>query len=376
MAPLQLSALILSILLAPPLQILAAPAFPNNELDGRAVCNGDNLLRMLRATNSISEAIPFCTSYLGRPSAPATVTETVYPTITIPVTSYVNVTSTATATITSLTTLSNDTATAIELRARAYTPLSQRVLSSFDASRISSACNCLTLPPVLVTTTVTDEIYITNVVATATNNFVSTVTETVIATVAPGEVLSVLSTSSTCSTPSTDAVYYISPGSVPEWFWGAGDYSEENFPIYLVITNTRAMRFKFTPSGYIQVLSRPDQVDDDPTAFEAEHWLLHAKPVGTGAEMIVLNKLGDTTCEGCYPLTWKVTSDASGSRLQICEPDSALPFMKRCSDDESWRLFSLAPGVSSVNAGSVFNSCSDETLYIHLDSSPVLLNFF
>ncbi|KAJ6264655.1 hypothetical protein Dda_0804 [Drechslerella dactyloides] len=133
-----------------------------NALGKRAVCNADNLLRLLRTPANLPEALPFCKTYMGRADVTQDVfVATVTPTVTITTTStvaniqVVDVTTTSTSTVSSTATVTRTLTISMYIlpsdfkrRDVVKTPLSDQVLSNtFPPSRISSACGCLTLPP-------------------------------------------------------------------------------------------------------------------------------------------------------------------------------------------------------------------------------------
>jgi hypothetical protein len=88
----------------------------------RSGCNADNALRALRATQRAAVATPFCRAYIDIPTVTITVTAT--PTV-VP-----------------------------ERLARQSSVPIPTFISQYPASRISSACSCLSLPPATATQTV------------------------------------------------------------------------------------------------------------------------------------------------------------------------------------------------------------------------------
>jgi len=159
----------------------AAPVSPRSqpadifERGNSNSCNADNLLRLLRTPTNLPAALPFCSTYLKAPRrtvtastlTPTSIAATVTPTQTVVVTDTVTQTLTSYTTVQTtdvfFSTLSNvqvstivaqstvvvtstSTIDANQRRAAPTTALSDRVTSSYDAIRISSACNCLTIP--------------------------------------------------------------------------------------------------------------------------------------------------------------------------------------------------------------------------------------
>ncbi|KAK6356031.1 hypothetical protein TWF718_000405 [Orbilia javanica] len=161
------------------------------QLEERAACNADNLLRLLRGQENLEQGLEFCRSWLGKVQTTVTVVGgTVTPTFTTTeVSTSVSThlfTETATVTNTGYTTITNTNTITItrtqtyivfgkNKRAATKTPLSDRILSStYPPSRISSACNCLTIEPGTTST-----VYLTETAAPVTSSVViPTLTET------------------------------------------------------------------------------------------------------------------------------------------------------------------------------------------------------
>ncbi|RVD83994.1 uncharacterized protein DFL_005761 [Arthrobotrys flagrans] len=170
--------------------ILDLGAYNGPQLEERTSCNADNLLRLIRGQGNLQEGLEFCSSWLGKAHTTVTVGETVTPTITTTEvsasTSTHLFTETATITNTNYATITN-TNTITVTRTQTYiifrknkrtctkTPLSERILSStYPPSRISSACNCLTIEPGTTST-----VYVTQTVAPITSSIIiPSVTET------------------------------------------------------------------------------------------------------------------------------------------------------------------------------------------------------
>ncbi|KAF3939223.1 hypothetical protein ABW19_dt0209688 [Dactylella cylindrospora] len=141
------------------------------ERTGSGGCNADNVLRLLRATQRLDESLPFCSQYLGLPL----ITETAAP---VP---SVTATSTFVKTVTDTITVSA-TETKFEKRCETTISTPDFILSTtIDPSRLSSACNCLTIP--LSTITITPTSGVSTVIATSTSTIVATVSVTETATV-------------------------------------------------------------------------------------------------------------------------------------------------------------------------------------------------
>ncbi|KAK6522671.1 hypothetical protein TWF281_002107 [Arthrobotrys megalospora] len=166
-------------------------AYNGPQLEERAACNADNLLRLLRGQENLAQGLEFCSSWLGKVKTTLTVVgATVTPTITTTEVSTSTSTSlfteTATITNTAYATITN-TATSIITRTQTYVvfgknkraatkkPLSDQILSStYPPERISSACNCLTIEPGSTST-----VYLTETAAPVTSSvIIPTVTGT------------------------------------------------------------------------------------------------------------------------------------------------------------------------------------------------------
>ncbi|KAB5566864.1 hypothetical protein GE09DRAFT_1056341 [Coniochaeta sp. 2T2.1] len=226
-----------------------APSPLLKPLEERAGCNADNLLRLLRATDRLSDSLPFCSSYIGLPASTVTVitvtptatqavtqtatgTAVFYttPTVTVTVTTVsseteiFNETPTETSVVTEVTTQTDvfsvtpsvtvttqiinigtssftETITVSTTTTKAYgaaklrrgsakQPLSDQVLSSYDPSRISSACACLTIP--------VNTMYVTATASAATStSIVSSSTETSVTVTAAAATSTATESSST-----------------------------------------------------------------------------------------------------------------------------------------------------------------------------------
>ncbi|KAF3916610.1 hypothetical protein ABW20_dc0103661 [Dactylellina cionopaga] len=122
---------------------LAHPVLEERSGNG---CNADNVLRLLRATQRIDDSLAFCSDYLGLPLV--TETAPAQSTASVTITQYRTETVTETLPLTK---------TSVQYEKRGATTKSIStpgfILSTtIEPSRLSSACNCLTIP--LATTTV------------------------------------------------------------------------------------------------------------------------------------------------------------------------------------------------------------------------------
>ncbi|KAL3426876.1 hypothetical protein PVAG01_00385 [Phlyctema vagabunda] len=196
------------------------------------VCNADNALRALRATQKAAEATPFCRDYISIPVSTITVASTT------PVTT---VTSTSTALNTVIqTSLTTQVATVVETSTSILTsvvlatevntvdgPLATQTvfttttvaggfivgrgtipiptfMREFPESRISSACSCLSLPTITSavtftapTNTVVVSTSATSVVSVDTTQTLSSTVTSVVGTTLETTILSTVSTTTT-----------------------------------------------------------------------------------------------------------------------------------------------------------------------------------
>ncbi|KEY74484.1 hypothetical protein S7711_10856 [Stachybotrys chartarum IBT 7711] len=128
------------------------------------VCNADNALRALRATQRAAVATPFCQQYISVPTSTATVTIT--PTTFVSSTAVVTETNVYTEFVleTNIVTLTIDATNTVTVTQTITVPhtFAKRTevpvpsfMSQYPASRISSACSCLSVPPPSTTVTAT-----------------------------------------------------------------------------------------------------------------------------------------------------------------------------------------------------------------------------
>ncbi|KAK6508776.1 hypothetical protein TWF481_003546 [Arthrobotrys musiformis] len=129
---------------------------------GSSGCNADNVLRLLRATQRVDDSIAFCSQYLDLPAVTTSVPPAPTATAVVTVTEFRSTTVTETLTITETgvefekvkkrcASTTTTTTTTKSISTPGY------ILStSIDPSRLSSACNCLTIPLATVTVTATD----------------------------------------------------------------------------------------------------------------------------------------------------------------------------------------------------------------------------
>ncbi|KAK6355746.1 hypothetical protein TWF718_000134 [Orbilia javanica] len=172
------------------------------ERTGSNGCNADNLLRLLRNSDNIGEAVVFCSTYLNLPGTTITVA-TVTPTLTISETTVVTITDEAKETLTETITFT-DTDTVVDtvtecatitntatktdtlyttitnnnyVKRNTHAPLTERV-ATYPPERISSACSCLTVPLEIIPVTYTAPAVTVTATASVTTEITKTVTET------------------------------------------------------------------------------------------------------------------------------------------------------------------------------------------------------
>ncbi|KAK6516060.1 hypothetical protein TWF506_005973 [Arthrobotrys conoides] len=144
------------------------------ERTGSSGCNADNVLRLLRATQRVDDSIAFCSQFLDLPASTYTVTP---PPIATAYVTFVTEFQTSTVTETFVLTETSVEFEKLKKRCSSTTTTTKSISTpgyilstSIDPSRLSSACNCLTIP--LATHTVTA------VPGTLTNSVSATETET------------------------------------------------------------------------------------------------------------------------------------------------------------------------------------------------------
>lgn len=147
-------------------------------VEERAACQVDNVVRALRRFST--DAIPFCSSYIKIPVVTVTITGSVTATntatITIPTTTFATSTSVTVLDVTTTAQVAKRGAIFGRYRPSAVGQLPTYV-SQYPASRISSACSCLSILPSTTTTSTT-----ATSMTTATASVTSTETDTVTTT--------------------------------------------------------------------------------------------------------------------------------------------------------------------------------------------------
>lgn len=369
-------------------------------IEDRGSCNADNLLRLLRTPSNLPQALPFCSSYLNLPASTivaGTVTptgteyntaiNTVSPTATSLTTQVDSVEPTETvsttdvSTKTDLLTVTSEATTittvtvAAPARRAAKTPLSQQVTETYDASRISSACACLTIPYSLssvtttaasVTTTVTvettttaPEVTIVNTVLTTTTlpavTEIVTLESTTDIAVTTTVVSLVTSTSTTQANPSPTAFYLrLADGS---YITNRNENPNNNAAgasqVLLPVSDpSTATQFKLTAEGYLSIVHPGSAYTNAPVGQEAANWVVFNHP-SVAYEAAYMNKLASVrACSSCVAVVFQQTTDAEG-RAQITPSPASI-------GGKQWWMCNFA---NAAYGRGLFLSATQNTLY-------------
>ncbi|KAL3423828.1 hypothetical protein PVAG01_05575 [Phlyctema vagabunda] len=358
-------------------------------VEERGVCNADNLLRLLRTPANLAETLPFCSSYLKKQASTVvvntvTLTATSYETILFTVfptqTSYTTTVSsieptqsssttevstrtstfTEVSSVTTITTVSTDAIQPVR-RAASKTPLSQQITESYSPSRISSACDCLTIPVSIASVTSTAAVAttvvqlqstqtapeVTTVITVSSTTTLPEVTQivTVQATsdvsVTTTLVSVVTSTSSVLTGPSQTPGFFVRSYRPSDNFY-SGNYlvnrnfntANQNQALYILGRNTTAPRFDLTAEGYL-VIVKSTIATAAATGTEDQKWIAFYH-TDVASETLFFDKLANVqACANCQALTFTKTTDSTGTFLiptdstrsyQICGTTSAVPF--------------------------------------------------
>lgn len=356
--------------------LLAAPLAQANPARGcRAKCYPDDFLQLLRSPSNLPEVLPFCSTFLHLPASTITATtvtptttaystiftdvsptttiytelvETVIPTRTTTVT---NVhTQTSTVTDTSLTT-EFVTVTAAVVQGRAVsTPLSQRITQSYDPSKISSGCACLTIPistiyatatAPTVTVTETDQgattaPEVTQVLTSYQTTTLAEVVETTTidsTTVVPATITQVsVVTSTVTTTPTASATgnFYIRNvrPAADNFFTGNfllnRDFSTTNKIQAATIAgaNTTAPRMGLTPEGYLTIM-QSRAAASSATGTEDQTWIAFVHN-SVNSEVLSFDKLANVqACPTCRPLSFVISQESDGTYINLSSNEGA-----------------------------------------------------
>ncbi|KAH8909333.1 hypothetical protein BR93DRAFT_924344 [Coniochaeta sp. PMI_546] len=388
-----------------------APAPVAPLLEERGSCNADNLLRLLRTPSNLPEALPFCSSYLHNPATTVVVstvtpTDTQYSTdvsvVTSTETSYTtdiySVEPTETVSITDVSTLT-DVVTQTSLvtttvspvapirRAAAKTPLSQQVTASYDPSRISSACACLTIPvstasvvstAAKVTTTVTTATTstapdVTTIVTLSYTTTLPEVTQTVTVeattdievTTTLVSVLTSTATSSTTSAAAATSGFYLRSYRPQDNFFSGNflinvDASATNKIQYARISgsNTTAPHLRLTAEGYLAI-AKAQAATTAPYGTEAQTWVAFSH-VPAVAEPLQFDKLANVlACANCQPLIFQQVVDSGVTYVRITNTAQAVQICSSRAPATSYYLFWLGSGTGAIDS-----SCFTEQLFV------------
>jgi len=382
-----------------------------NILEERGTCNADNLLRLLRTPTNLPEALPFCSSYLYLPSSTLvvgtvsptgtfynTVLNTVSPTATSYTTDVssiqpIQTISTTTLSLrTSIYTVTSQTTTTATLspvvarRGAAKTPLSKVVVETYPASRISSACACLTIPVSLVSVTksaaeVTSTVdvqktttapEVTQIVTLSSTTILPEVTEIVTIESTSDVLLTVTQTSITTSTttlapvapPAAPTAGYLRFGT--SYIVNRNENPANNGPgasqVFFIAPNNElglAPIVNLTPEGYLHIVKSyysPSAV----TGQESANWVTFTHP-SVAYEALYANKLASINgCVSCRSPVFKTAIDSQGPYITLVDATKTL---KICSFPNT----SYGRGIYLSNTGTTTPaaySCEDVRLYI------------
>lgn len=394
--------------------VQCAPAPIALELEERGSCNADNLLRLLRTPSNLPEALPFCSSYLHNPATTVAVstvtpTETEYNTVVLTTTStetsYTTdissieptetLSTTLVATLTDVVTQTSLVTTTVSpvapiKRAAAKTPLSQQVTASYDPSRISSACACLTIPVSTasvvstaadVTTTLTTLITsaapdVTTIVTLSSTTIlpevsetitVETTTEVAVTTTLVSVLTTTASSSTSTSAAATPLGFYLRSWRTQDTNF-VGNYlvnmdaSATNKIQYSKISgsNTTAPHFRLTPEGYLAI-NKAQAANTAPYGTEDQTWIAFAH-IPAVAEPLAFDKLANVlACANCQPLVFqRVVDVGSGATfVRITNTNQATQICGQRAPAAGSYLFWLGSGNAAIDS-----SCFTQQLLV------------
>ncbi|OIW22979.1 hypothetical protein CONLIGDRAFT_625296 [Coniochaeta ligniaria NRRL 30616] len=372
---------------------------PFPAVEERGTCNADNLLRLLRTPSNLPQALPFCSSYLHNPAttiAVSTLTptntqyDTLVSTVTSTETSYTTeissieptgtVSTTHVSTLTDVVTQTSLVTTTVSpvAPAAAKTPLSQQVTETYDPSRISSACACLTIPvstasvvctaaPVTTTSTTfttSSAPDVTTIVTLSSTTILPEVTETVtvestteleVTTTLVSVLTSTASSSTTLSAAATSGFYVRSYRQQDTSFSGnylvTSDASATNKIQYSRIagSNSTAPRLNLTPEGYLTII-KAQLASSAPYGTEAQTWVAysHLPPV---AEPLQFDKLANVlACSNCEPLVFQRVVESGVTYVRITNTAQAVQICSQRSPSSAY-LFWLGSGAAAIDSG-------------------------
>ncbi|OIW34842.1 hypothetical protein CONLIGDRAFT_626893 [Coniochaeta ligniaria NRRL 30616] len=339
-------------------------------IEDRGSCNADNLLRLLRTPTNLPEALPFCSSYLHIPACTkvvgtvtptgtqySTIVDTISPTATSLTTEVDSIEPTETLSTTDVSTNTDyvtvtsqaTTVTTVVVPAAARravkTPLAQRVTETYDASRISSACACLTIPYSVSSVTATAEpVTVTLTVDTTTTAPEVTNVNTILTTTTLPEVTQIVTVDSTTDIAVTTTVVSVvtststtQAGPAPTAFYlrlSDGSYivnRNENptnngagaSQVWVVSQDaSTATTFKLTAEGYLSIVKPGTAYTNAPVGQESANWVVFNHP-SVAYEAVYMNKLASVNgCTTCVAVKFLQTTDAQGTAWITPNPAS------------------------------------------------------
>ncbi|KAL7941445.1 hypothetical protein V8C42DRAFT_335159 [Trichoderma barbatum] len=392
--------------------LAASPLTQANPARGcRPSCIADDFLRLLRTPSNLPEALPFCSNYLHLPASTITATtltptttaystifadvsptitiytehvDTVIPTRTITVT---NVhTETSIVTDTSLTTeFVTVTAGAVQRRAVSM-PLSQQITQSYDSSKISSGCACLTIPisttsvtATARTVTVTETQQLTATASEATQRLTSyrtttlpealettTIDSTTVIPATTTQVSVVTSTVTATAAASPSGYFYIRNvrPAADNFFSGNffvnRDFSSTNKVQAASIAgaNTTAPRMGLTPEGYLTIM-QSRVAASAATGTEDQTWIAFVHN-NVNNEPLTFDKLANVqACSTCRPLKFIISKESDGTYINLVDEGARVIYI--CGPNPSAGVSFYAFWTSLT--GSPTTSCFLQRIY-------------
>ncbi len=272
-------------------------------------------------------------------------------------------------------------------RAEAKTPLSQQVTESYPASRISSACACLTIPVAIVTvtptaegvtTTITTQVAstapdVTTVVTLSSTTTLPAVTETVTvgatseieSTTTVVSVVTITASATSTSPPaaSTSGFYLRTYRSGDNFFSGnfllSQDISATNKTQYWRISgsNTTVPHLNLTPEGYLKI-TQARAPGTAPYGNENQEWVAFTHTPAR-AELIQFDKLSNIqACTNCQPLVFEKVLDETATWIRLTSTTQAIQV---CSQRAPTNTFAVWLG---SGPGAIDSSCFTQQLFV------------
>ncbi|KAK6499501.1 hypothetical protein TWF506_004131 [Arthrobotrys conoides] len=314
------------------LNVLSVQAVPFvlEERASNSGCNADNLLRLLRAPSNLPEAIPFCSAYLALPALTTTVS-TVTPTATSYTTLQTNETSrftenptvpltlktTETSVIVSTVTITVPPQGGARLarRAKTTTSLADKVTgTTYPPSRISSACNCLTIPISTTSVTATADEVTETVTVLSTSSTSLTVTITSTETILETAIDTVYSTATSTEVgePTAFPLKIVAPGTADDGAYvfnrnenpnNNGPGASQSFP--LTTDPTKATKFTHSADGALRIAVSSSYFTSSVVGQESSDWVHFNHPT-VAFEPLYSNKRASIQgCSSCIVVKWQ-----------------------------------------------------------------------